>query len=441
MRQVLFHIPLKADWLPANLPAVLVPARGRAGSGRHGGLARPARPAADAQKGFCARPSGWPVSASCAAVVVYFAAPKLPHGLPIYGFGMMLFLAFLVCTWLAGRRAESEGVGREHIQDVAIWLFIGGLIGARVTFLMVEKHMGFPEMLAEIYKIWDGGIVLYGSVIGGLIGYAFAYVFIFRKYGVSTLKLADILAPLDRGGAVPGSLRLFPQRLLLWPGCLPDVPGVRGTLPAVGSGTRGDGRAGLPDAGRFHARPAATERRGVRVGKVDPYSDAYKVGLRDGDLILRVNDCDVEAREMSDSEKIIPPVGMLTHCLVSNWPRGETQLRLTVKHAKNDEAVELPTIAPRTLGLHPTQLYEVVSMVLLFLVLTAYYPLRRRPGQVMAVLMVGYGIHRSLNELLRDDPRPQGFERYTSLVLIVAGIALWVYLQTRPAPTETEGGV
>ena len=102
---------------------------------------------------------------------------------------------------------------------------------------------------------------------------------------------------------------------------------------------------------------------------------------------------------------------MLTHCLVSNWPRGETQLRLTVKHAKNDEAVELPTIAPRTLGLHPTQLYEVVSMVLLFLVLTAYYPLRRRPGQVMAVLMVGYGIHRSLNELLRDDPRPQGFEQ------------------------------
>ena len=46
---------------------------------------------------------------------------------------------------------------------------------------------------------------------------------------------------------------------------------------------------------------------GARVGKVDPYSDAYKVGLRDGDLILRVNDCDVEASEMSDSEKIIHP--------------------------------------------------------------------------------------------------------------------------------------
>ena len=27
--------------------------------------------------------------------------------------------------------------------------------------------MSFSEMLGEIYKIWDGGIVLYGSVIGG----------------------------------------------------------------------------------------------------------------------------------------------------------------------------------------------------------------------------------------------------------------------------------
>ncbi len=88
--------------------------------------------------------------------------------------------------------------------------------------------------------------------------------------------------------------------------------------------------------------------------------------------------------------------------------------------------------APQTLGLHPTQLYEVVSMSLLFLVLTAYYPLRHREGQVIALLMVGYGIHRYLNELLRDDPRPKGFESYTSIFLIVAGILMWAYLQTRP---------
>jgi phosphatidylglycerol:prolipoprotein diacylglycerol transferase len=124
---------------------------------------------------------------------------------------------------------------------------------------------------------------------------------------------------------------------------------------------------------------------------------------------------------------------MLTRCLVNNWPRGENQLRLTVKHAENGKEEELRSIEPRTLGLHPTQLYEVVSMALLFLALTAYYPLRRRQGQVMAVLMASYGVHRYLNELLRDDPRPQGLESYTSVFLVITGVALWVYLQTRPA--------
>jgi len=151
--------------------------------------------------------------------------------------------------------------------------------------------------------------------------------------------------------------------------------------------------------------------------------------LRDGDLILRVNDCDIEAHFVEESGKIILPVDVLTQCLVYNWPRGESQLRLKVQHAADGLEEELPPIAPRTLGLHPTQLYEVVSMALLFLVLTAYYPLRRRPGQVIAVLMAGYGAHRYLNELLRDDPRPQGLESYVSIVLVVAGIALWTYLQ------------
>jgi prolipoprotein diacylglyceryltransferase len=123
--------------------------------------------------------------------------------------------------------------------------------------------------------------------------------------------------------------------------------------------------------------------------------------------------------------------------MVYRWPRGETLLRLKFKSAANGEEKEVE-IAPRTLGLHPTQLYEVVSMALLFLVLTAYYPLRRHPGQVMALLMIGYGLHRYLNELLRDDPRPQGLESYTSIVVVVAGIAMWTYLQMRPVKAETK---
>src|SRR5262249_49798369 len=61
--------------------------------------------------------------------------PGVPDGIPIYGFGMMLFLAFVICTVLASRRAASEGIHPQHVQDMAIWMFVGGLAGARLTFL------------------------------------------------------------------------------------------------------------------------------------------------------------------------------------------------------------------------------------------------------------------------------------------------------------------
>jgi phosphatidylglycerol---prolipoprotein diacylglyceryl transferase len=374
-----------------------------------------------------------------AAVVVYLAAPKLPQGLPIYGFGMMLFLAFLICTWLAGRRAESEGVAREQIQDVAIWLFIGGLIGARITFLMVEQHLPLAQVISEFYKIWDGGIVLYGSVIGGLIGYAFAYVFIFRKYGLSTRKLADILAPSIAVGLCLGRFGCFLNGCCYGQVACPTCPVFAVDFPLSAPAREGMVKQGYQTYAGFTLARQQPRDVGARVDKVVPRSAAQEAGMRDGDLILQVSTplktCVI--KETEEGDKIITPEGMLTRCLVYEWPRGEKVLSLKVEHSDGKE--EDLTFEPRTLGLHPTQLYEVVSMALLFLVLTAYYPLRRRQGQVMAVLMVGYGIHRYLNELLRDDPRPQGFESYTSVILVVAGIALWMYLQTRPTPPETKG--
>jgi phosphatidylglycerol:prolipoprotein diacylglycerol transferase len=433
MRQVLFHIPLKADWLPANLPlylfvlvvgfvlAALV--RLLAGYVRQPIVKEALRGAAFWLGGF----------GVLAALVIWFAADRMPQGLPIYGFGMMLFLAFLVCTWLAGRRAESEGIAPELIQDVAIWLFIGGLIGARLTFLRFEKNMSFSEMLSEFYKIWDGGIVLYGSVVGGLIAYFcyYGFLLVFRKYRLPTLQLADILAPSIAVGLCLGRFGCFLNGCCYGQVACPTCPVYAVHFPLSAPAREGLVEQGYQTPAGFTLARRQPKDVGARVDKVDPASLAYQAGLRDGDLILQVNDCYIEARENEEGNRVILPVDMLARCLVYNWPRGQTQLRLKVKHAADGAEEELPPIAPRTLGLHPTQLYEVVSMALLFLVLTAYYPLRRRPGQVVAVLMAAYGVHRYLNELLRDDPRPQGLESYTSIVLVVAGIALWTYLQVQ----------
>jgi hypothetical protein len=46
--------------------------------------------------------------------------------------------------------------------------------------------------------------------------------------------------------------------------------------------------------------------------------------------------------------------------------------------------------------------------------------------------MICYGAHRYLNELLRGDPRPVGFEWVGSVVLIGGGLVLWLWLRSRP---------
>src|SRR4051794_7491576 len=100
--------------------------------------------------------------------------------IPIYGYGTMLFLAFVLCTWLASRLGEREGFPRERIQDMAIWIFITGIIGARVTF-MIQEWDSYQQPLRQFFAIWDGGLVFYGSFFGGIVGFFLAYFLFLRK--------------------------------------------------------------------------------------------------------------------------------------------------------------------------------------------------------------------------------------------------------------------
>jgi hypothetical protein len=161
----------------------------------------------------------------------------------------------------------------------------------------------------------------------------------------------------------------------------------------------------------------------VIVDKVEPGS-AADGKLQRGDVIEQVDEQDVRGRTLSD------PIGAALS-LSGAAARGKNDFTLSV--APPGEPPRAVTLQPWTLPLHPTQLYETISMFLLFLVLTAYYPFRRRDGQVMALMMVCYGVHRFLNELLRIDARPEGLESHTSELLIVAGLGLWLWLQSRPA--------
>jgi prolipoprotein diacylglyceryltransferase len=428
----------------------------------------------------------------------------LPDSIPIYGYGLMLFVAFVICTWLAGRRAQKEGIGREHIQDLAIWLFIGGLVGSRVLFMFYNAPPGgwtLGEFIKQFPQLWDGGVILYGAVIGGVIGYAFAYQFIIRKHGLSGWKIADITAPVIALGIGLGRLGCLLNGCCYGHVACPHCPGIsfplaaparfelvaKGYQTAAGFTTASaeddprtvvsiepgsaTARSGLRpgdvivqadaqpikqmDDLREYLRKQATgkepvvlkvERDGRAVSlepnpnllladfqtldlrvvrAVEPGSPAARAGLEEWDRIIKADNHDVDdyydlARYLGDPH---------------HWPRGQNGLTLTV--VKPDSSERVLSFVPWTLPLHPTQLYETVSMVLLFLLLLAYYPFRRHDGEVIALLMACYAVHRSLNELLRSDKRPGEFEMIVSLLLFAAGVGLFVWRRWLSAPPST----
>ncbi|HEV3203734.1 MAG TPA: prolipoprotein diacylglyceryl transferase family protein [Gemmataceae bacterium] len=346
-----------------------------------------------------------------------------PDGrIPIYGFGMMLFITFLVTTWLASWRARKEKIAPQHLQDLAIWIFIGGLVGARITFMI---QYGVP--LSHFFMIWQGGLVFYGSAIGGVAGYFLAYIFVIRKQGLSTWKLADIIAPCVAIGLCLGRVGCLLNGCCYGNVACSHCPQI--TFPLSSPARLSVVERGLQTPAGFVMDPHVSQ---ARVAAVEPESPAEKSGLQRGDVIV-----EADAKPIRSSQN-------LEDYLQKDWPRGKTDLQLTVlrekpghSDAEKTETLPLPPMAPHTLGLHPTQIYESISTALLFLLLMAFYPLRSRDGLVMVLFILGYSVHRFLNEMLRNDTDPVAFgmtlSQNGSIFFFLVGLGLLAWLLRKPA--------
>jgi phosphatidylglycerol:prolipoprotein diacylglycerol transferase len=112
-------------------------------------------------------------------------------GFEIRSYGLIVGLSFLLALWMSMREAEKKGLYSKLILDFAVYALLGGIVGARVYFVLFSAPRHFLENPWEIFAIWSGGIGIIGSLIGGFL---VAVWFCHRK-GISLLKFADTLAP------------------------------------------------------------------------------------------------------------------------------------------------------------------------------------------------------------------------------------------------------
>ncbi|QRK11826.1 prolipoprotein diacylglyceryl transferase [Archangium violaceum] len=280
------------------------------------------------------------------------------EGIPVHTYGVLLATGFITAASVAARLAQEEwrkltwvpdaqGGGqwvdtegprkREAILDLSFYVLVGGLVGSRVLFVLVNWQ-DYARDWTQVFSL-GGGLVFYG----GLIGAALAAWYFARKNGMDFLRLADVAIPTVSLGQCLGRLGCFSAGC-----CWGDVTaaGSRFMAHFPGSGLARDlfGRLGGTSSLAFQS-------------------------------------------QAQDHRYVVEATGEILHhaapgaVRISEW---------VAQHGT-------------TLPVYPTQIYESVGQLVLFLALLYARRFRRFHGQIFALWLMCYAVLRTSVELFRGD--------------------------------------
>jgi len=308
--------------------------------------------------------------------------------LRIYGYGLMVACGFLIAIFLAQRRARRAGENPDTLAQIGLLSLVGGLVGARIAYIIQHwtgQFANSPNPLGEIVNITAGGLIYYGGV---LLAMAMALVYLFAKR-LPVRRYLDILAPSLMVGLAFGRA-----------GCLLNGCCYGATC-----------RADWPPAIRFpmYSKPLL---------KLDGGDNPFSSGMDEPSPVyadqMSKGYVRVDSRLTDEKGRLIRPRDF-----------GPEQIA----------AAEASFSAP----VKPAQPLGIINALLLAGLLTAFYRLRKREGQVFAMLLVLYPITRFMLEMIRDDNAHNlrnavlTHNQYTSLAMMVAGLIMWVVLYKLPA--------
>lgn len=119
--------------------------------------------------------------------------------LTIYIYALWIILGIVAAAIWTSRRLTARGGEKGVVFDFVVWSVLLGIIGARLYHVVTHwgdyfvpgKQWWNPLETDAIWNIWDGGIAIFGALLGGAIGVLIAS----RLTGVRFLSFADALVP------------------------------------------------------------------------------------------------------------------------------------------------------------------------------------------------------------------------------------------------------
>lgn len=113
--------------------------------------------------------------------------------LPIRAYAIAIGLGILLAWWVLERRYTARGGPAEVSTDVALWMVVCGILGARLYHVISSPaaYFGPGGNPARIIEIWTGGLGIWGAIPAGALG---AWIGL-RRRGLRLAPFADALAP------------------------------------------------------------------------------------------------------------------------------------------------------------------------------------------------------------------------------------------------------
>lgn len=161
----------------------------------------------------------------------------------IYFYAICILVGVVLAAIWTGRRFGRRGGEPGAILDFTVWTLVLGIVGARLYHVLTHwgDYIGPGRNPLEIFAFWNGGIAIFGALIGGWIGALVAS----RITGIRFWSFADALVPgLLLAQAIGRLGNWFNHELFGGPTTLPWGLEIASTNPAF--------PIGLPDGTLFH---------------------------------------------------------------------------------------------------------------------------------------------------------------------------------------------
>ena len=122
---------------------------------------------------------------------VYSNFLEIPMGdgtITIQFYGVIIAFGIILAALFGGRKAYTWKMSLDNMVDVLIYGIIGAVVGARLYYVIFQWDY-YKDNLGDIIKIWEGGLAIYGGIIGGIL----AAFLVCKKTGLNFIKLLDLI--------------------------------------------------------------------------------------------------------------------------------------------------------------------------------------------------------------------------------------------------------